>query len=142
MKITIKIFVFTIKCLLLGVFGLWLGLGSYDPESSLLYQNWKVYIFLYLPLAMGTEGLLVAAIEAYEESKDDSKDKLKRYLVFEVAEWYPSGALSDVKESFHTPEEAIQYCKENPYNQSQWVWDRIEDEEIWSNKSPDTPPWC
>lgn len=76
MKITAKLIVWMIKLSLFYYVGLILGLGSFDPESSLLYQNWKVYIFLYLPLAMGTEGLLVAAIEAYEESKEDDSPAL------------------------------------------------------------------
>lgn len=64
-----KIIVFSIKFLLFGYFGLWLGLGNYDPDSTLFYQSWKVYVFLYLPLAMGIESLVAAAAEAYVEGK-------------------------------------------------------------------------
>jgi len=135
MRTTAMILVWMFKISIAYYFGLVLGLGSYDPSSSLIYQNWKVWILLYLPLAMGIEALIVTVIEAHEESKPKNKDgKLKRYLVFDCPTYYPAGGIADVKESFDTAEEAIQYCKDNPSSEDQYVWDRIEDEEIWYNK--------
>lgn len=64
-KIISKLIVWSIKCSVLYYIGLILGLGSFDSESSLIYQNWKVYIFLYLPLSMGIETLIITAIEAW-----------------------------------------------------------------------------
>jgi len=71
MNILAKVIVFVLKCLLFYYVGLYLGLGNYDSESSLLVQNWKVYLFLYLPLAMGTEGLITTLLEAIRESKEE-----------------------------------------------------------------------
>lgn len=68
-----KIIVWTIKLSLFYYLGLVLGLGSFDVESSLINQNWGVYFFLYLPLAMGIEGFIITAIEAFQESKTDEE---------------------------------------------------------------------
>lgn len=69
MKTLSRILAFLFKCVLFWFFGLYLGLGSYDPSSSFVDQSWTVYILLYLPLAMGIEGLIIQAIEAIQESK-------------------------------------------------------------------------
>lgn len=68
-RIVIYILVMLMKMTLFYYLGLVLGLGSYDPESSMLWQNWKVYLLLYLPLAMGIEGLIVTLIEVWEENR-------------------------------------------------------------------------
>lgn len=68
MKTLSRILAFLFKCVLFWFFGLYLGLGSYDPSHSFLDQSWKVYLLLYLPLAMGIEGFIITAIEAIQES--------------------------------------------------------------------------
>ena len=68
-RIVIYIIAMMIKISLFYYLGLVLGLGSYDPESSMLWQNWKVYIFLYLPLALGIDGLILTGIEVWEEER-------------------------------------------------------------------------
>lgn len=57
--------------------------------------------------------------------------EIKRFMVFEEAQFYPSGGLSDCRISFDTADEAVKYCEENPYGDSQYVWDRIMDKDIY-----------
>jgi len=72
-NIIVKIIVWSIKLSIFYWLGLILGLGSFDSESSFLWQNWRVYIFLYLPLAMGIEGFIVTAIESISEREANLK---------------------------------------------------------------------
>lgn len=43
---------------------------------------------------------------------EDQSIKYKRFMVFEYANYYPSGGLSDVEQSFDTLDEAKEYCEE------------------------------
>ena len=68
-KSILTILALLFKGLLFYWIGIVLGLGSFDPESSLLNQSWKVYLFLYLPLLVGTERFMILLIESITESK-------------------------------------------------------------------------
>lgn len=58
--------------------------------------------------------------------------RLKRFLVFGYFQYYPSGGLGDVDETFDTNEEAVAYAKTVAYDFVE-VWDRIADETTYSN---------
>ncbi len=70
----IKVLAFLAKMILLYYLGFVLGIGSYDPQSSLLGQNWRVWIFLYLPLAMGIESLIATIAEVIRPAKEKESD--------------------------------------------------------------------
>ncbi len=38
---------------------------------------------------------------------------MKKYIVFQYLLYYPSGGLSDMRESFDTMNEAIEHCNDN-----------------------------
>ncbi len=56
-------------------------------------------------------------------------EKDKRYLVFTYSSYYPLGGMSDMKESFDTIEEAIEFIKKDDYDYKE-LYDRVEGVEI------------
>jgi hypothetical protein len=44
-------------------------------------------------------------------------EKYKRYIIFEIESYYPSGGLNDVIAEFETMEEVVQYFQELPPSQ-------------------------
>lgn len=55
--------------------------------------------------------------------------KNKRFLVIAYDDYYPMGGLHDVKDSFDTKEEAVQFAETETYENVE-VYDRIDDELI------------
>lgn len=53
--------------------------------------------------------------------------KLKQFLLFKISEFYPSGGLSDVIESFEDLESAVEYVEEKSIYVGVYIWDRIND---------------
>jgi hypothetical protein len=50
----------------------------------------------------------------------------KRYMCFEICEFYPSGGVSDCKESYDDLEDALTWLKNNNSDDSAYIFDRIE----------------
>jgi hypothetical protein len=69
-RIIIKTIAILAKICLLYYLGFRLGLGSYDPDSTVLYQNWRVWFFLYFPMGIGIESMLVTVLEAMIKAKE------------------------------------------------------------------------
>lgn len=62
-----------------------------------------------------------------------SKDKLKRYLVFGYDDYFASGGLGDIGDSFDDKESAIKYAGTRGTDYIT-VWDRIEDVIVWEKR--------
>ena len=45
----------------------------------------------------------------------------RRYWVFVMTQYYPSGGLSDIKATFESKKEAIHYAKEHDKTKYDWV---------------------
>ena len=58
---------------------------------------------------------------------------MKRYLLFQYPEYYPSGGLSDVSKEFDTYNEAMDYIKDNPesISDSNYLFDCKERITVW-----------
>lgn len=52
------------------------------------------------------------------------EEKHKRYLVFSYNDYYPSGGLSDMRQSFDSIPEAIDFLKKDEYKNKE-LYDRI-----------------
>lgn len=62
--------------------------------------------------------------------------KDKRYLVFTYDDFYPSGGMTDLKESFDDIDEALEFIKNQKYVNAE-LYDRIDGSELdyWKLKS-------
>lgn len=60
---------------------------------------------------------------------------MKRFLLFEFPEFYPSGGLSDVTAEFDSKEEAMEYVKKRnagyAFSDSAYIFDCDTRETIW-----------
>lgn len=65
--------------------------------------------------------------EEYEKATQPPGDK--RYLVFEIYEYYPLGGMSDLHSSFNTLNEAIDFAKTLTAYDYQ-IYDRIEGRQV------------
>lgn len=51
----------------------------------------------------------------------------KQFLLFHISEFYPSGGLGDIKETFNDLQSGIKYAKEHNILIESYIYDRIND---------------
>lgn len=54
--------------------------------------------------------------------------KYKKFILFEIECYYPSGGLYDIRDSYDTLDKAIEYAKDN---ESEWKIYYVADRDTW-----------